>query len=641
MPHTKEKPTGTDQKAAIWQERYRKASSNQIPMFEKWSEWYKMMYAVLDTKNMAPWRSKIYIPILSTKAWNMIAKFIEQEPGFEVTVRNEDSEELDTATLERVADKVQRKLEFDYHNPELPEPIRDKLHNVLVDAMVTGTGVGKVPWVMKKKEHRRHPTDGRFGEVDFEKDEITTTTIGYNDIEPVNIFNVFIAPSAVSLQQAPWVIIREFKTLPQLKAVNEESGIEVYKNLDSLKGVGSTSDTLAQYKKSRENLTSEQDVISADQTVDMVEIFECYERGKISTYAAVSNDRNKVGSRWLPIREQKNPYWHQKYPLVAFYVRKRPFSFWGEGIFETTQRLQSAANDVMNHFLDSWNLSNDGGMMIEETSDVEDFLVEPGFKFTYRGEKPTQWKFPEPNPNNVNLILTEIYKAIEQATISNYAAGTPISGLDKTQGTARGTMAIIEAATDMIQYMRDNFTQSIKQVGEMWLSNNRQFLNFDFPVPVLKDNKFEMEPLTPEELQLQMELRINDLEMQPISKQQRKENFISYVTQLVQLQTASINQSQLTQDQTQILFIDWHNISKELSKHFQVKSFQKQIMPNEEALAVQTEAADATNELEAAKAEEAEAEAMKEDALTEADIPDEEVLQAAEEALGGRSEPQA
>lgn len=627
---TKEK---TKTSPDTWESRFNKAASSQEAMFKKWSEWYKMMYAVLDDSNIAPWRSKIFIPILSTKAWNMIAKFIQQEPGFEVTVRNNDDQEMDVNELERVADKVQRKLEMDYHNPELTDPIPDKLKTVLEDAVVTGTGLAKVPWVSKTKETRSHPFND-YGEVDFTQDEITRIDIGYNDLEPVNIFNVFVAPAATSFQSSPWVIIREFKSLDDLKKINEQSPVEIYKNLSQIEGVSSTSDRLAQYSKSRQNLTSDQDAISEDQTVNMVELFECYDGANrtICTYAAVANNKSKTGRSWVELRYQKNPYWHGKFPLVPFYIRRRPYSVWGEGVFETTERLQAATNDVFNHYMDNWNLSVDGGIMIEETSRVADFLVEPGFELVYSGEKPSQFKFPEPNPNQLTLVYTELQKSIEQATISNYAQGTPVSGLDKTQGTARGTMAILEAATDMIQYMRDNFVSSIKQVGQQWLSNNRQFMNFDAEVPVLKNNKYEVEILTPQEMQLQMQLRINDMDMQPVSKQQRRENYLAYMQQLIQLQTASLNQSQITGDQNQTIFIDYHTLATELAKQFSIKSFQKQVMPNKEALAVQ-DLSDIEGEAQTAQGEEATAEESARLALEDADVPDEERIQAAEEAM--------
>lgn len=632
-------------KASTWESRYSRAASDQTAMFDKFNEWFKMMYAIRDDRNTAKWRSKIHVPILSTKAWNLIAKFSQQEPGFEVTVRQdsvneEDVEQLDTDALENLAEKVQKSLEQDYHNPELDMSIRDKLNASLVDAVVSGTGLAKVPWVTKQKKVYSHPV--KDGVVDYEKDQVTSFPMGYNDLEPVNIFNVFVAPSASGLYTSPWVIIAERKTLSQLKAVNSGYGVDIYKNLAQLKGVKSTSDRFAEQKKARQNLTTEIDPYVSDQTVNEIEIFECYDRdeGTICTYANSSNEKGK--QKWILIREQSNPYWHGKFPLVSFYIRQKPYHFWGESLFETTERLQSAANDIMNHYLDNWNLSVDGGIMIDENSQVADFLVEPGFELVYRGEQPKQFSFPTPDPNQLTLVMNQIEKAVENATISNYASGTPVSGLDKTQGTARGTMAILEAATDMIQFMRDNFTSTVKQVGEMWLSNKRQFMNFDTEVPVLKDNKFEYQKLTPAELQLQMQLRISDMAMQPISDQQRRENFVAYQDRMIQLQTASINQSQLTGDPSQVLFLDWHQQARETAKYFSQRSAEKQIMPNEKALAVQNEQAQAEQDAMAQDAELAQehqnvqdeaANDMGEDVLQVADLPDDQQVDAGEKAL--------
>lgn len=629
----------TEDKGNIWERRYSLAADNQTKMMKKWADWYKTMYAVLNEDNIAPWRSKILIPLLSTKAWNMIAKFIDQEPGFEVTVRDEtdrpdDEEQSELKDLEKIAEKVQKKLEYDYHNPDLDEPMREKLNTVLIDAVVTGTGLAKVPWVVKNKQEKSHPTN-EYDEVDFEQDVVTSMPVGFNDLEPVNIFNVFVAPAAKSFQSSPWVIIREFKSLEDLKATNNKYGVEVYKNLDNIEGA-STSDRFAQYTKSRENLTTEQDAISADQTVKMIEIFECYEKGKICTYAAVSKGKGKTGSQWVTIREQSNPYWHGKYPLVPFYVRRRPFSVWGEGIFETTERLQAGANDVFNHYMDNWNLSIDGMMMQDEQSVIDDFIVEPGGTLVYKDTKPDQFRFPEPNPNQLTLVMDDLQQFLEQATISNYATGTPQSGLDKTQGTARGTASILEAASDMIQYMRNNFIVSVKTFGQMWLSNNRQFMNFDFEVPVLKANQAEAEFLTPQELQLQMELRINDMDMQPISKQQRKDNVLAYQQNAIQLQTASIAQAQITGDKTQILTLDYHSFLVDSAKEYGVKSALKQIVPPEEAFAVQNEEEEGMaleEEFNEVADEEAIADEQASLMMEDATIPDDAELDKAEQTL--------
>lgn len=564
--------------AQMWQERYTKAQTNQEKLFKRFSEWYDMLYAVIDTATFAPWRSKVYIPIMATKCWNMVSKFVQQKPGFEVDVKDDgpESEEpaLDATEREKLSDKVAKKLESDWDNPRFEEPMRDKLFSPLVDATVTGTGMAKVVWRTKKHVSKSHPLD-EYDEVDYENDVVTTESVSYNDLEPVNIFNVFIAPAATSLQSAPWVIIREFKSWADLKAVNDASDTQIYKNLDSIKGTGAKSDKDARYNRSRNRLTNEEDPISADQTVDLIELFECYERStnKICTYVATSSESTKK-TQWLLIREQTNPYWHGRYPLVDFHIRKRPFQFWGEGIFETTQRLQAAANDIFNHYLDNWNLSVDGGIMIDETSRVNDFMVEPGFELVYSGEKPTQFKFPEPNPNQLTLVMTEIQKALEDSTISNFATGAPHSGLDKTQGTATGIIRLQEAANDIITFMRDNYQQSIKEITRMWLSNNRQFMTEEFETMSLQGNKKTLEKLTPVEMQFPMEVKVDDIDMQPVSKQEKRANFIEYQNSLISLQQSSLQQAQIDPS-TPPVILDFAQLAQELGQAFSVKNFER------------------------------------------------------------------
>src|ERR1017187_9787301 len=81
-----------DSDSQLWQERYRLAYTNQLPLFKRFADWYDGMYAIVNTKNYSLWRSKVYIPILASKAWTMIAKFIAMRPGFEVRPRQKDTE---------------------------------------------------------------------------------------------------------------------------------------------------------------------------------------------------------------------------------------------------------------------------------------------------------------------------------------------------------------------------------------------------------------------------------------------------------------------------------------------------------------------------------------------------------------------
>lgn len=547
---------------ATWQNRYSLASGNQAKLFKKFSNWYDSLYAVVGTQP-APWRSKVYLPILARQTWALVAKFLTIKPGFEVRVLDEDADEAELADR---ADKAQRKLEFDYENPYLDESIRDKLFAPLLDAVVTGTGLAKVPWVVKKNNRYERVID-KDGTVDLTQEKKTTKTVAYNDLDPVNIFNVFISPAATNLYGSPWIIIRDYKPLAELQKVNDDTGLVFYRNLDKLKDSATTDDNFQTYNISRNRLLS--NATETDKTINMVTVFECYEGDQITTYA-VGQD---VESGWVKLRSQKNPYWHGKYPLVSFHVKNRPFSFWGEGIFEVTYRMQAAYNDVFNHFMDQWNLAENSMIIAPETSNVNNYVVEPGGTLTYSGDvAPTQFKHAAPDPKALSTIMTLMDQAIEGVTISQYAAGNPDSASDNTQGTATGILHLQEAAGDIISFMKGNFQQSITQVGRMWLSNNQQYLQSDTILNIDSKNGPEVVKISPKDLQGDLELVVDDASMEPTTPSEQQNAWNTWLAQLITLQS-SANAQAAANPGSPPMFLDFSKIADTQSRKFGIKNF--------------------------------------------------------------------
>lgn len=549
----------------LWQERYRIAYTNQLPLFKRFADWYDGMYTIVNAKNYALWRSKVQIPILAAKAWNLMGKLLALKPGFEVRPRQTGELEEDVgvpSNIEEAADKAQLLLEYDYDNPNLKRSVRSSLQACLMDCTVTGTGLAKVPWEACEEVKYEHPTRSD-GTVDMSKEKVTTTHKGYNGLIPVNIFNVFVAPASTDLYNSPWVIIKDWKTQDQLQEVNDGQGVEVYKNLDKLGGFRATGDPLTIYKKSRNRMTVQYDPIIADRTVDWVEIYECFERdsNEIITYA---NAGRGGGENWVEIRRLKNPYWHGKYPLVRFVLKQRPFDFWGEGLWETNHTLQVAANDVFNHYLDNWDLSVDGMLMAQESAGINDYIVEPGGLITYRTEEPKQFKFPEPNPASLNFIMEQIMQAVENNSISNYSMGTSQDSTDKTRGTKGGIEALQNAADDLVAFFRANFQESIKEIGVMWLSNNKQFMQLPENISQVKNHELQVTKVRPEDLQYDMELRVDEASMQPVSDDQVKQEFGSFIAQLTGLQQASM--AQHTALGTQPIALDFGQIFEEMGE---------------------------------------------------------------------------
>jgi len=573
-----------------WRQRYDLAASNQEPLFKKFASWYDIANTVYpQDRKVAPWRSKVLFPTLGNKAWQLAAKFIGLQPGWAVKAKLPVfGEDTDDATAKLIIQhlreqelKAQHKLDYDYNCPEMDEPMREKLLATMMDAIVTGTGLGKVPWTVKNKvRYERVPN--KDGSVDVTKEKVTEKVIGYNDLIPVNIFNVFISPSAYNLYSSPWVVIKEFKTYAELERINKARGGKFYTNLDQLKDSKATSDQFAQYKASRNRIVANQDPIAVDKTVAQLPLYECYDLddNTISTYVAAGTSKDK-NAAWVQIRSQKNIYWHGKYPLVAFYIKKKPHDFWGMGIFQTNERLDAARNDVFNHYMDNWNLSVDGGIIAEVDSVINDYLVEPGFTLTYSGAKPEQFKFPEPNPNQLTEVETMLDRALEDGTISAYSSGNTSSNLDTTAGTKGGILAIQESSNDILSFGRENFRTSITQVGKFFLSNDQQFM--DEPL-VMPQEGSQDKPMTisPADLQGDLDLQVTEDSMAPLTKDQQLQQFQAWFTAELTLKQASEQQAQQTRWAIEPVYLDFDALHHDLAKNFNMDNSEKVILSGDE-----------------------------------------------------------
>lgn len=547
------------QRAGMWEKRFEAASNYQLPMFQKWAKWYEDMYAYVNRDRMAPWRSKVYMPIIASKVWDLISRFIQYRPGWDVSVRTLPINTLSKEAFDKYMDeatknieKVKMKLDYDYDSPLMDEPIQDELLGAMLDAAVTGQGMGRVPYLTKEVEYKEHLSNGE--NIDYSKEKVTSAREGYNCFQSINIFNVFMAPAARGLQKSPWVIIHDFVPLADLKADDK------YKNLDKVKA-GNITNQFAQYEAARNRLVTSQDVVTLDQSINMVEIFECWDKATNECVVYAKSAATSGNTGWVEIFRGTNIYWHKKYPFVAFYIRRKPYQFWGESLFENSETLQSAINDVFNHHMDGLNMA-DGMIAIEEGSVVEPYRVQPGGEIRYRGEVPKQFRFNPPDPAQIQTITTLIQGSIENATISQYASGVASSATDDTQGTATGVTRMMEAAAEKVGFMRSNFRRSWREVGYMWVSNTQQFMNHDIVYEKLENGEKKHEVIRPSDQLGIWNIRIEDSSFEPVSKDAKLKDFLDYTANLQAWQGASVDQATRLEKPEAAMNVNWDEIAK-------------------------------------------------------------------------------
>lgn len=556
----------TEAEQKKWQARFEIAKTYQLPLFQKWAKWYDDMYAHVTNQNLAPWRSKVYMPILSSKVWDLISRFIQYRPGWDVSVRTLPVNTLDKEAFSLYMDemnlkteKIKMKLDYDYDCPLMEDPIPTELLGVMLDACVTGQGVGRAPYLNRVTGYKSY-VKGDTG-LDYSKVKTDTATEGYNAFTGVNIFNFFLKPGAKSLQKSPWILIADQVPVYELQRDPKYDQAKV----KELK-VGAIVNEFAQYEASRNRLVTTADAGSLDTTTQMAQIYECWDKEFNETVIYGVGDKG-----WVELYRGDNVYWHRKYPFVKFAVRDKPFQFWGESIFENSETLQAAINDIFNHHMDSHNMA-DGMVAIEEGSVVEPYVIEPGGELRYRGEMPKQFKFPSPDAGAVQTALNIVNGAIENATISQYASGVPNSATDQTQGTATGVTRMMEAAAEKVGFMRSNFRRSWREVGQMWVSNTQQFMRSDIVTTATVKGQKKDEVLRPEDMMGIFGVRVDDGSFEPISQDQKRTNFLAYKDFMLGIQNASVLQAERTQDPNQAVNLDFAQLVSRGSEQFNENS---------------------------------------------------------------------
>lgn len=577
MADTKIADVPGTKKSTVWKQRFQNRKNKLKSMHEDAQKYYDILYAVQNTKNISPWRSKVYVPVLGSKAWDLISRMSDVVPLFDVEIKGElDIDESGNFQKPEVVvqreERIQAKLHKDY-NCGYEEPMKLKVFDPLVDAVAAGTGYAMAPWIANSKKSYARAYDEE-GIMDNENTIVKKSEEGRNDFEGINYFNVFPADGP-SFFKIPYLIVRGFKPLVDMKT----SGL--YVNLDKV-NTNVTEDAEFQlYNQSRNRIVNELDSTYADDSVKMVTYYECYERTEkgleLTTYA--EGDDPEDG--WVTIRPTSVPYWHNMYPVVPFYIRRKSFSPFGESLFENNRTLQSATNDLFNHYLDNWNLSVDGMIMYEDGTLTNDYIVEPGGEITFTGEAPKQFKFPEPNPQQLSVVMNVLDKGIEAATFSGYASGTPNSAQDKTQGTAYGVKSITEAATTKIGFFRDNFKQSMKILGRIWLSNLQQFANVPEEIQTVTNGQKSSDIVMPSDYQGEIELDIDDDSMTPVSKQDKREMSRQFTEEVLMIQKAAMTQAELFKQVTDVPRFNFHEMIDDKATLYSLKNTKKYLLPSD------------------------------------------------------------
>lgn len=283
-----------------------------------------------------------------------------------------------------------------------------------------------------------------------------------------DIYQTWVYPHNIScIEDAEAVFLRTKVTWEQMMArantgmsvemtpdFKERLDKDLEEKIKQSKGEGRDSDI--DFPRSLERLLQFADggqfsAINGNKYYDLIEI---YFKTKLPNTEAPVPIVMEVLNYIHPTRIQRNPYWHQSFPLDFFrYIKPPPGEFYGRGLPESTLDVQSQMDDLLTQGMDSATLALNPITIINPAfaPNAESFEVEPGAQWWADPAGIKNFEFPDLSDVAIKNAL-QLRTLITQMSDNSPQLPDPISG--KARSTGQAQLAIDEWSTDLFNFLR-------------------------------------------------------------------------------------------------------------------------------------------------------------------------------------------
>ena len=306
------------------------------------------------------------------------------------------------------------------------------------------------------------------------------------------VWNIYDAwwdeQSARDVDTSPYFVLRSWLSKDQLLQMSctvkgphdKDQCNGIFHNIEKLFSVGTSTqpDTTAQ-QRFLTGTGSTGGFAKSPNTVPYKDLFEILE---IWTDDTVTN----IGSRKVLLRNDPNPYWHGRKPVVL--AQTRPDLFEMQGIPETelVDHLQQAQWTLQNMTIDNLHLTTMRGVTYREGSvtDPNALQLRPRFKWPVVDHDDIKPFEIPPIASDVYQERTRLLSDMQLVTgINPYVSGADLSSVD--QNTATGVTALQEVASRLLRFKASMLQyKGYQRTFEMWGDMIQQFMDKTVAVQV-------------------------------------------------------------------------------------------------------------------------------------------------------------
>lgn len=402
-----------------------------------------------------PWQSDLRVKYGMQVIDTALVNIVSGQPRIMVKARHPDHE--------RAAKAMQVAMDYFVGEDHLVE----KQPAFVLQSLVYGATVAKNHWLYREamrpvREFANNPFDPNV--VMEHVNEQNVVLRDGPSFEPWDIYRCFWEPGARDVDSAGYVVLQSYVTKDDLlqQRFNPDTGHGIYHNVDELLRSGSAPEPkqTAQLR----NLG-----LQGERYKDKFLIEEIWSDNQLVV----------LGNERVLMRQQPNPYWHSRKPIVIAQTRPDLFEMVGVSETELVDDLQQALHTVENMRFDNLHLTVMRGITYREGGVTDPNMLElrPRFKWAVSDHDDIRAFEVQPLPPEAYEEENALLARMQLITgINPYVSGADLQSVD--QNTATGVTALQEVASRLLRFKAAQIQyKGYQRSFEMWGDMVQQFLD--------------------------------------------------------------------------------------------------------------------------------------------------------------------
>jgi hypothetical protein len=471
-------------------------------------------------KSLESWQSQLRVPYgrqtIDTELVNIVSGF----PRCLITPRTPDDEAS--------AKAMQMVMDYEIAKDHLVE----KQPVFVQQGLIFGTTIAKNHWKYETTQKTARDYTGLFP-------SIGTKTVILRDgptFEPWNIYDAWWDSNARDVDSARYFVLRSWLDKQTLLdnectttgAHDRRECDGIYHNVDELLKVGPMTNGKAPTNTAQASFLGGQ----RERYKDLFEVLEIWTDDTVVC----------IGSRKVLLRNDPNPYWFGRKPIVL--AQPAPDMFEMSGIAETEliDHLQNGMWTLQNMVVDNLHLTVMRGITYREggVTDPNALQLKPRFKWPVVDHDDIR-------PFEVPQISSDVYEERQRMLsdmqlvtgINPYVSGSDLQSVD--QNTATGITALQEVASRLLRFKASQIQyKGYQRSFEMWGDMIQQFMDKPTWVKIVGPNGNETwQQVTPQEVVGDYDYKLEGTE-ESLSRQQERGEAIAVLNAFVPLIQAGL-----------------------------------------------------------------------------------------------------